>query len=698
MAYSIWDKQPELALPKLPFELVLSLAEMTRKKQEEADTTVDKINESMLSIPAIPVDVPGRDKRITELQQQIYDISDMYSNNMAQALPALKSLQRELNKEMSIGYLSGVKKRHADMVKSFENLDLMQNEYIKTGGKQGMSPEDVQAVKTRELTDPNYNGAPIQRTPSGAWQSYNQYERLNTYNYSDKANELGKWLGEHPEKVTQLTGLSYSAKTGYYEHGDVTRTVMTAEAIQRALKTYFRNDPEVTKYVDWQAGVSGKHDAARKLLAEGAQKGYIPSYDAAGNEISAYNPNTWINEVYTPSLYTKADQAADAVAAVYQRNEIDRNRSLVWNQLAEEGRKREEQMGYAIVGQAPMTAVPGNTLNPNFFDMVSGPLVVPYTSEEKAEMMKDVAGGDPGEKAAIAAQIARGKVISRGGNRFQDISQLNTNQQTQAMSYLRTLSKSADMGEAAKRIMDGKGTDADKKLVYPALKKMSEGSIGTNQMNSTFTTINDKLEIPLVNQMLSGRADEVISVQQLGAGLAGDMKVRLPDGQSVPYKDFVTYIKNNAKPESLVSIPAKLRGVNALTNATGDLSFGNAYQMVIEGVPYYLHGDYQFTTDSDKGKAKQAEKVTNEYTAMFGQAQATPRGTSTGNYFGIPVEWVYMPDAGDPNKGTYNLTGFGTDAQGNIMPVTPGVGTQYSSAEEMERVLRIQLSNTLNGK
>lgn len=697
MAYSIWDKQPELALPKLPFELVLSLAEMTRKKQEEADTTVDKINESMLSIPAIPVDVPGRDKRITELQQQIYDISDMYSNNMAQALPALKSLQRELNKEMSIGYLSGVKKRHTDMVKSFENLDLMQNEYIKTGGKQGMSPEDVQAVKTRELTDPNYNGAPIQRTPSGAWQSYNQYERLNTYNYSDKANELGKWLGEHPEKVTQLTGLSYSSKTGYYEHGDVTRTVMTAEAIQRALKTYFRNDPEVTKYVDWQAGVSGKHDAARKLLAEGAQKGYIPSYDAAGNEISAYNPDTWINQVYTPSLYTKADQAADAVAAVYQRNEIDRNRSYVWNQLAEEGRKREEQMGYAIVGQAPMTAVPGTTLDPSIFDPNAGVKTGKYlfTSNPRTGEARYL---DPQGNTITREQYDKAMAAQKGSVSYIDLKDLSAAQQQKVSSYLRTLSKSTDMGEAAKRIMDGKGTDADKKLVYPALKKMSEAAVGTNQMNSTFTTINDKLEIPLVNQMLSGRTDEVISVQQLGAGLAGDMKVRLPDGQSVPYKDFVTYIKNNAKPESLVSIPAKLRGVNALTNATGDLSFGNAYQMVIEGVPYYLHGDYQFTTDSPKGKAKQAEKVTNEYTAMFGQAQATPRGTSTGNYFGIPVEWVYMPDAGDPNKGTYNLTGFGTDAQGNIMPVTPGVGTQYSSAEEMERVLRIQLSNTLNGK
>jgi len=206
--------------------------------------------------------------------------------------------------------------------------------------------------------------------------------------------------------------------------------------------------------------------------------------------------------------------------------------------------------------------------------------------------------------------------------------------------------------------------------VYPALKKMSQAAVGANQMNSVVESINSKdPERFLVNQMLGASTAQEIKVKDIATGFAGNMKVTAIDAQgnpvSMPYSLFVEKAQAGelGNPESPVTIQGKLRGQNALTNATGDLTYANAYQIVINGNPYYLHGDYQIN-------------------------KTAPTGTFTGDFFGNPIEWVYMPDTNNPNKGTYRLTGIGPEG-GEAIPLEQSNATVFNSAEEMETALTL---------
>lgn len=690
-----WDVPAKLTMTPDPYEAIMTGLLARKKAYDEGENALTALEDSFLKINALDVDKPGVKQRVGEYQNEAYNIVDNYSNDLAAALPKIKQLQRKLNTDMSTGYLGGVTRRYNGYVESAKEMSDFEKKFIESGGKNGTSSRDAKNVLATELTNPLYNGEPIKQNADGTWESYRKHERMNTYNFMDKANEYGKWLGEHPEVVTSLTGLSYNPSTGYYSHGDVTKTVMTEDAIRDATKAAFRLDPEITKYIDWEARISGKHDAAKTLLENNPQG--IPQNTKQGPV--SMEPNAWVNEVYTPMLYADADNAASSVAKIYQRNNVDMSRSYLWNKLAEDARTAEKEEGFTILTQAPLANVPGTTLNPSFFDVIVGGATVPFTAEEKRQMYADAAG-DPAARSAMAAQIARGKVVSRTTPFYKPLSDLSESQRTQVDAYLRTLEKDAAFKDAVARVRKGNATEADNKLVYPALKKMSEAGMGSTQVNSNLVSIpSGSIERPLVNQLLSGSSKEVITVKELSSGIGPNLKVTGPDGVPMTFQKFAEQAKKTHSADSPVTIQSKIDGANALTNATGDLTYANAYQINIDGQNYYLHGDFEFNRDTQAGREAEAKRVNNMQVAKFARAKTAPTGTFSDEYFGIPVEWVYMPDANNPDKGTYRLTGLGSsgvDANGNpiINNVTQGAETVFPSADALERKLFDILNNT----
>ncbi len=683
MAINIWTKPAEFKYVELPFEAIAAAGAAKQKAYDEGDKSLTDLEENFLKIGSLPVNAARKDELIGGYQKEIYDIADQYGNDLGAALPKIKQLQRRLNADLATGELGGIKGQYDGYLERKKEIEGYEKSFIE--GKGGLSPEDAQALLNFELTNPELNGSPLKKTKYGTWEKYKPYTTMPTLDYTKVADEFASKM--KPEVITELTGLmpvkdASGNVTGYMQHGNVKTTLLPSEAIELATGEALKLDSKVTGYRDWQAAISGKADKVSRAIQENPN-GFL-SRDGMSTLSPAYVADVTMND----GIYN----AAKAMGLKYRQSEIDRNMSYMDDWRAKEDYKAAMEAGYTILGEAPLSTVPGTTLDPNFFDVQTGAQTVPYTKEEIEAIRAE--SGDPLEKSAVAAQIARGKVIGRTPY-YKDLTTLSTSERIQTNAYLRTLEKDPAFKDAAARVKEGKGSEEDNKLVYPALKKMSQAAVGANQMNSVVESINSKdPERFLVNQMLGASTAQEIKVKDIATGFAGNMKVTAIDAQgnpvSMPYSLFVEKAQAGelGNPESPVTIQGKLRGQNALTNATGDLTYANAYQIVINGNPYYLHGDYQINRDTEIGEKKDNERIRNEYVANFAQAKTAPTGTFTGDFFGNPIEWVYMPDTNNPNKGTYRLTGIGPEG-GEAIPLEQSNATVFNSAEEMETALTL---------
>ena len=81
MSYSIWDKQPELILPKIPFEFLAGLAEKRDKQLDEVDTKIGELKGKFASLVA----APGHEDLATGLtndyNRKVNDWYEKYKSN-----------------------------------------------------------------------------------------------------------------------------------------------------------------------------------------------------------------------------------------------------------------------------------------------------------------------------------------------------------------------------------------------------------------------------------------------------------------------------------------------------------------------------------------------------------------------------------------------------------------------------------------
>lgn len=665
MPINIWSKPAQLSITPLPFEAIAAAGAAKQKAYDEGDKALTDLNDNFLKIGSLPVDSPRKQELVGGYQKEMNDIADSYGNDLGAALPKIKQLQRRLNADLSTGELGGIKTRYDGYLTRVKEIDDYRKKYIESGGKQGLSDEDAQNLLNYELTNPIYNGAPIKKTAYGTWNIYKPSEVRYTLNYNTKADEFAGKM--KPEVITRLTGLqpvkdAAGNITGYMQHGDIKTTKLPAEAIKQATAIAMQLDPEVTGYRDWNARISGKADKIAQAMAEN------PNGFLTADGMSMISPEHMAELTLNKDIYN----AAETMGLKYQQNEIDRNMSYMEDKGYWLGLEESKKQPYSVIAEAPAVDVPGTTVNPNFFDL---------------QKTDNVPGLSPEDYASNA--------LMKTEKYYKDLSSLSPSQRSQVDPYLETIKSDPSLTAAAERIQQGRGTKADQALVYPQLKKYMDIASKSTKMNSRVTNITDEKERPFVNSLLSNSKDETVTVEQLGTGFGENLTATLPDGHQVPYKEFAAYAKKKHGAKSPISIQGKFRGVNGYTNSSGDASYGNAYQINIEGTQYLITG-YKFDPSTQAGFEKEKERLTNEYVAEFGRAQSLPYGTMTTNYFETPVQYAYIPDPNNPSTGTYTLMGIGTDANGNIQKNLPSnINRQIpGSAETFELYLK-ELVKTL---
>lgn len=82
MAYSIWDKQPELVLPKIPFELFAGLAERGEKRMDALDEQVGKTKGLFASLTGAPGHEDMATAKTTDYNNRLNALYDKYKGNI----------------------------------------------------------------------------------------------------------------------------------------------------------------------------------------------------------------------------------------------------------------------------------------------------------------------------------------------------------------------------------------------------------------------------------------------------------------------------------------------------------------------------------------------------------------------------------------------------------------------------------------
>ena len=675
MAINIWTKPAEFKYVELPFEAIAAAGAAKQKAYDEGDKALTDLTENFLKIGSLPVNAARKDELIGGYQQEIYDIADQYSNDLGAALPKIKQLQRKLNTDLATGELGAIKSQYDGYLERKKEIEGYEKNFME--GKGGLSPEDAQNLLNFELTSPELNGSPLKKTKYGTWEKYKPYTSIPTLDYTKVADEFASKM--KPEVITELTGLmpvkdASGNITGYMQHGNVKTTMLPSQAIELATAEAMKLDSKVTGYRNWQATISGKADKVARAIQEN------PNGFLSPDGMSTLSPDYVADVTINDGIYN----AAKAMGLKYRQSEIERSMSYMDDWRAKEDYKAAKEAGYNIIAQGPSVDLPGSNLDPSFFDL------------QKRTVKSDVAGGGFGMGVTTGGIISLKPVVDELAKPletreeyFNDLSSLTAGQRIQTDAYLKTLEKDPAYKDAVARVREGKGSEADNKLVYPALKKMSQAAVGAGKMNTVVESVSDE-DLPVYNRMLGSSKDQTATVKSLGSGFAVNMKFTAK-GTDVPmtYKEFVNMVADKGiGPDATVMITGKLRGANPYTNLTGDLTYGNALQITVGGEDYYIHGDYQIDRSTPIGERKDNERVRNMYVANFAQAQTAPTGTFTANYFNTPIEWVYMPDANNPNKGTYRLTGIGSEG-GEVIPLEQSAATVFNSAEEMETALAL---------
>jgi hypothetical protein len=82
MAYSIWDKQPELVLPKIPFELFAGLAERGEKRMDAIDEQVGKTKGLFASLTGAPGHEDMATAKSRDYNNELNTLYDKYKGNL----------------------------------------------------------------------------------------------------------------------------------------------------------------------------------------------------------------------------------------------------------------------------------------------------------------------------------------------------------------------------------------------------------------------------------------------------------------------------------------------------------------------------------------------------------------------------------------------------------------------------------------
>lgn len=270
MAYSIWDKQPELVLPQIPFDFLGKLAEGQKQDLEKVDERIGKTQGLFASLQAAPGHEPLRDELVNTYNTKVNDLLTKHGNNL---------LSREMSRELTslaaeFANNSSVQK----VTKSWDWYSKNQQTLWETTSKSGFvdAPgilDDKGNFKPNEI---EYNYTTFKLTPFAG----------------DVMTRLQETIGLQKEAKLKELNIQpvYDAETGktYYRNEDVEHIFKDPKYLDPVLDAVYKTvteNPELVPEYKW---------FARYLKSQHGEKGWKGALvDVINNQAAPPNYFHW---------------------------------------------------------------------------------------------------------------------------------------------------------------------------------------------------------------------------------------------------------------------------------------------------------------------------------------------------------------------------------------------------------------------
>lgn len=269
MSYSIWDKQPELILPKIPFEFLAGLAEKRDKQLNEVDSKIGELKGKFASLVA----APGHEDLATGLTTD-------YNNKVNEWYEKYKSnpLSREGSRELS------------SLASQFAN-----DQKVQTVVKSRQFYEKFEPKMWEEMSKRSYINAPGILNDDGSFNQNTQTYDMSKFQLTSQADWNTPIQKQFALKHAEIAKKHNVTPTINPTTGDVIYT--TTEETEREWK-----DPntfkDVVNSIEYQIMDSPVTDPGYLYLKETARRAH-PGDEKAQR---AYVRDR-ITNAYTPFLY-----------------------------------------------------------------------------------------------------------------------------------------------------------------------------------------------------------------------------------------------------------------------------------------------------------------------------------------------------------------------------------------------------------
>jgi hypothetical protein len=187
-----------------PFQNLAYMAEKKQEKEEKGLKAYDDLESEFAKIGAIKDDRSLRDETLKTYRDKLTKALQNTGGNYAAVIPEINRIKREFTQDANYGSLAAIKSRYTAQQESLKELEEARKEWIKTGGKQGMKPEDYDLAVNAELSGQE----PLEISPdTGKWttKSGTLYKAQNPRYSPDEAAIALEYASKiTPEEITRI--------------------------------------------------------------------------------------------------------------------------------------------------------------------------------------------------------------------------------------------------------------------------------------------------------------------------------------------------------------------------------------------------------------------------------------------------------------------------------------------------------------
>lgn len=610
-----------------PMSEMLTAGAIKDKKDDEFNDLLDK---SIFYLPAKRADQQEAQGISKQWESQLSGIADQHLSNPQGAINSLRDLKRKWTQFTTYGKGAGIVQGYQQEQQMLKDNQDAQNEYMKSQGKSGTSPDEIQLNKSYNFKVQK----PTTQNPDGTW-SQDQYSPvMPTYNYAEKAIEYGDKI--KPDQAAYEFGLSpiYSPKDHdskgkvipgstpiFYQDATSTHKYLAQEVAGMKIENMIKSDRQAMSHRNWKANLTGSLD-----LYNHYKNNDFQGQDEYQNSVQ-YKPSYVEDNLLNPDIIN----AAHSAGSIYAHDERDiKDFGLHENPLLD---KTKEKVNPSVpVYPSPNTNIPKSTDFGNEF--TQGERAVPLTQQEIEANMVEMGDPNPSNTKTI--------------DRFAQPNELSE----KAKNFLLGVSQYSNP-DIYKKVKKGTNlTKEEQQKIYPQVEQMTKALSEDIQVNSRVIGLTSD-EADNTNQELFGKKDN--TVKNLGTGLAGNLTFYDKNtGDPLNLKE----LKAKYSDKEAVSVNGKFTAENPYSIIMGgDKRFTSPKQLFIGGDEYvasgpegYIDSKTQSANTPENVQLIRDKSINSIYSLKF-----SPVPITSVKIYGEPVQIGFQRSPQNPIEGTYIL-------------------------------------------